>query len=186
LSQSSIILMRRLIDSGLSGRTVLDLGCGSGQFSVEALKKGALSSVGMDLSPVMIATANRLAGESGLELKAKFLVGDAAKQDHQNSDIVILDKVVCCYPSIEELLSKASNACLDRLGLIVPRDVGFARVPVRVGVYVDNLIDRIRKNPARMYLHSLDCVDYLLREAGLRRKTGTVAGFWLVLIYERY
>lgn len=186
LSPSSTILMRRLIDDGLSGRTILDLGCGSGQFSVEALKKGALSIVGMDLSPVMIATANRLAGESGFGLKAKFLVGDAAKQDHKNSDVVILDKVVCCYPSMEGLLSKASSACQERLGLIVPRDVGFARVPVRIGVYVDNLIDRIRKNPARMYLHSLDRVDFLLRGFGLRRKIGTVAGFWLVLIYERY
>src|SRR5437899_12273760 len=42
------------------------------------------------------------------------------------------------------------------------------------------------KNPARMYLHSLDRVDFLLRGFGLRRKIGTVAGFWLVLIYERY
>ena len=82
---------------------------------MEALKKGALSIVGMDLSPVMIATANRLAGESGFRLKAKFLVGDAAKQDHKNSDIVILDKVVCCYPSMEGLLSKASSACQERL-----------------------------------------------------------------------
>ena len=153
---------------------------------MEALKKGALSSVGMDLSPVMIATANRLASESGFGRNAKFLVGDAVKQDHQNSDIVILDKVVCCYPSIEGLLSKASSACQERLGLIVPRDVGFARVPVRIGVYIDNLVDRIRKNPARMYLHSLDHVDYLLRAAGLRRKIATVAGFWLVMIYERY
>src|SRR5256712_503822 len=127
----------------------------------------------------MIATANRLAGESGFGLKAKFLVGDAAKEDHQNSDIVVLDKVVCCYPSMEGLLSRASSACQERLGLIVPRDVGFARVPVRVGVYVDNLIDRIRKNPARMYLHSLDRVDFLLRGFGLRRKIGTVAGFSL-------
>jgi len=178
--------MRRLIDDGLTGRTILDLGCGSGRFSIEALKSGALSSVGMDLSPVMIATASKLAGENGLGSKAKFLVGDAAKQDHHISDIVILDKVVCCYPSIEGLLSKTSSACQDRLGLIVPRDVGLAKVPVRIGVYVDNLIDRIRKNPVRIYLHSLDRIDDLLRRSGLRRKIETVTGFWLVLIYERY
>ena len=178
--------MRRLIDDGLTGRTILDLGCGSGRFSIEALKSGALSSVGMDLSPAMIATASKLAGESGVGGRAKFFVGDAAKQDHHISDIVILDKVVCCYPSIEGLLSKASSACHDRLGLIVPRDTGFAMVPVRIGVYLENLIDRVRKNPVRMYLHSLDSVDDLLERSGLRRKIATVAGFWLVLIYERY
>lgn len=185
LSASSILLLTRLVNDGLSGRTILDLGCGSGIFSVEALKNGASSSIGVDLSPIMIATASKLAGDRGVATKAKFLVGDAAKQDHQVSDIVILDKVVCCYPSIEGLLSKASTACRERLGLIVPRDVGFAKVPVRVGVYVDNLIDRIRKNPVRMYLHSLNRIDDLLKNSGLRRKIGTVSGFWLVLVYER-
>ena len=186
MSPSSIILMRRLIDDGLADRTILDLGCGSGRFSVEALKNGASSIVGVDLSPVMIATANMLADERGVQGRATFLVGDAAKLDHQVSDIVVLDKVVCCYPSIEELLSRASNACNDRLGLILPRDVGFARVPVRIGVYIDNLVDRVRKNPVRVYLHSLSRVDDLLKRSGLRRKIGTVTGFWLVLIYERY
>jgi 2-polyprenyl-3-methyl-5-hydroxy-6-metoxy-1,4-benzoquinol methylase len=186
LSASSILLMRRLVDDGLSGRTILDLGCGSGIFSIEALKNGASSSVGVDLSPIMIATANKLASDKGFAMKAKFMVGDAAKQDHHLSDIVILDKVVCCYPSIEGLLSKASTACRERLGLIVPRDVGFAKVPVRIGVYVDNIIDRIRKNPVRMYLHSLDRIDAFLRRSGLQRKIGTVSGFWFVLIYERW
>jgi SAM-dependent methyltransferase len=185
LSSSSNLLLRRLIDDGLPGRTVLDLGCGSGIFSIEALKNGASSSIGVDLSPIMIATANKLASDKGLVMKAKFMVGDAAKQDHQLSDIVILDKVVCCYPSIEGLLSKASMACRERLGLIVPRDVGFAKVPVRIGVYFDNIIDRIRKNPVRMYLHSLDRIDALLRRSGLQRKIETVSGFWFVLIYER-
>jgi SAM-dependent methyltransferase len=185
LSASSILLMRRLVDGGLSGRTILDLGCGSGIFSIEALKNGASSSIGVDLSPKMIATANKLAGEKGVAMNAKFLVGDAAKRDHQISDIVILDKVVCCYPSIGGLLSKASTACRERLGLIVPRDLGFAKVPVRIGVYLDNLIDRIRKNPVRMYLHSLDRIDELLKQSGLRREIETVSGFWLVLVYER-
>jgi SAM-dependent methyltransferase len=184
-SASSTLLLRRLVDDGLAGRTILDLGCGSGIFSIEALKNGASSSIGVDLSPIMIATANKLAVDKGVVMKAKFLVGDAAKQDHEISDIVILDKVVCCYPSIEGLLSKASTACRERVGLIIPRDVGFAKVPVRIGVYVDNLIDRIRKNPVRMYLHSLSRIDGLLKSSGLQRKIWTVSGFWLVLVYER-
>jgi len=186
LPASSTLLLRLLVDDGLSGRTILDLGCGSGIFSIEAMSHGASSSIGVDLSPIMIATANKLASDKGLSMKATFIVGDAAKQDHEKSDIVILDKVVCCYPSMEGLLSRASTACRERLGLIVPRDVGFAKVPVRIGVYVDNLIDRIKKNPVRMYLHSLDRIDALLRRSGLQRKIGTVSGFWFVLIYERY
>lgn len=185
LSASTILLMTRLADDGLSGRTILDLGCGTGMFSIEALRNGASSSIGVDLSPIMIATANKLAGDKGVSMKAKFIVGDAAKQDHEVSDIVILDKVVCCYPSIEGLLSKASIACREKLGMILPRDAGFAKVPVRIGVYVDNLVDRIRRNPVRMYLHSLDRIDALLKSSGLRRKIGTVSGFWLVLVYER-
>ena len=186
LSASSRILVGLFSENNrLAGRTVLDLGCGTGRFSIEALSNGAKSSVGMDLSPKMIEAAHKLSSRKNLDGRATFLIGDAAEVDHPVSDIVVLDKVVCCYPSIETLLVKASSAALDRLGLIVPRDTGIARVPVRIGVHLENLIDRVRRDPVRMYLHSLKKIDTLLGKSGLGLAKRRVTGFWLVLVYER-
>jgi len=45
----------------LGGRTVLDLGCGSGRYLIEAAHRGAARVVGVDFAPEMIALARRLA-----------------------------------------------------------------------------------------------------------------------------
>jgi SAM-dependent methyltransferase len=45
----------------LSGKTVLDLGCGSGRYLVEAMSRGAGRAVGVDIAPEMLAIAGRLA-----------------------------------------------------------------------------------------------------------------------------
>ncbi len=50
-------LLEALDEAGLDGRTVLELGCGVGDLSIEAILHGALGAVGYDLSPKAIAQA---------------------------------------------------------------------------------------------------------------------------------
>src|SRR5262245_51103286 len=91
LSRSSTRLIEYLAAAGLGGMTLLDLGCGTGRFSIEALKRGAKSSVGIDLSGKMIETARELARENGFGARTEFGVSDAATQDQPTSDFVVLD-----------------------------------------------------------------------------------------------
>ena len=49
----------------LTGKSVLDLGCGSGRYLIEAAHRGAAQVVGVDFSPEMIGIAGRLAETSG-------------------------------------------------------------------------------------------------------------------------
>jgi len=51
LSKSSRLLLDFILNEGAQDKTVVDLGCGAGGFSVELLKKGAASAIGVDLSP---------------------------------------------------------------------------------------------------------------------------------------
>ena len=52
----------------LTGRSVLDVGCGSGRYLVEALSRGAGRVVGIDLAAEMVETARALvAGRSGAD-----------------------------------------------------------------------------------------------------------------------
>ncbi len=44
LSKSSRILLGYLKEEGLTGKTVLDLGCGAGSFCIEALKEARCDS----------------------------------------------------------------------------------------------------------------------------------------------
>lgn len=57
------------------GKTVLDVGCGSGRFCFEYAKNGAERVVGVDFAPAMIDIANRLAKQMNVEKQCEFRVG---------------------------------------------------------------------------------------------------------------
>src|SRR5580700_8485780 len=58
----------------VQGKTVIDLGCGTGENIIPLLKRGA-RVIGMDISPDMIAIARRRLQDANLE--AKLTDGDA-------------------------------------------------------------------------------------------------------------
>ena len=59
----------------LKGKSVLDVGCGSGRFCFEYAKAGASRVVGVDFAPAMIEIADKLAKEMGVEKTCEFRVG---------------------------------------------------------------------------------------------------------------
>ncbi len=58
----------------LEGKTVLDVGCGSGRFCVAYAEHGA-RVVGVDFAPRMIELAKALAAERGLSSRCEFRTG---------------------------------------------------------------------------------------------------------------
>lgn len=55
-----------------SGKRVLDIGCGSGRYSVELARRGA-QVVGIDLAPKMLELARRAAAEAGVAARCEFV-----------------------------------------------------------------------------------------------------------------
>ena len=184
LSRSSKLLLKFIMEEGAQDLSVLDLGCGAGGFSIELLKQGANSSVGFDVSPNMIKAAHELALQNGFEARAKFQLGNAAQDSLPSSDIVVMDKVLCCYSSMAPLLENAAGASRAMVGFIVPRDGGIAKWPIRLVVWVMNLFAR-RRGGVLFYLHPLDDVDRELRVLGFTRRRRQGSRFWLVFLYSR-
>jgi magnesium-protoporphyrin O-methyltransferase len=185
LTTSTEVLLGFLTERGLVGKTLLDIGCGTGFFALEALKRGVSSCVGVDLSSAAIHEANEFAKESGLQDRARFEVGDAASTQHALSDIVVVDKVLCCYPDADSLLKTASASSNDLLGFVVPRDEGLMKPVVRVGTGLMNLVERLRKTGFRLYLHPLRSLDKLLVDNGFQQSSKAKSRFWLVFLYKR-
>lgn len=184
LSGSSKLLFSFILEGGIQGRSVADLGCGAGGFSIELLKKGANNSVGIDLSPKMIESAKQLAHATGFDTRAKFQLGNAATVDLPITDVVIMDKILCCYSEWEPLLKNAMSASREMIGFIVPRDEGVAKWPFRLGVRVVNFFQK-RSKAILFYLHPLDRVDETLRASGFILRRKRASQIWLVFLYSR-
>ncbi|HVH14142.1 MAG TPA: class I SAM-dependent methyltransferase [Candidatus Angelobacter sp.] len=184
LSRSSKLLLKFILDNNVRHRTVLDLGCGAGGLSLELLKEGASNTVGFDLSPKMISAATELAQANGLESRAKFQLGNGASSELPTSDIVLMDKVLCCYSEWRPLLKNAIDASRAMLGFTVPRDDGITKLPFRLALKIVNYFQR-RRGGVLFYLHPLGTIDRTLRESGFNRHRKQGSRFWLVFLYSR-
>lgn len=72
----------------LSGRTVIDLGCGMGTFTIEAARRGA-DALGVDFAPAALEAARTVAAQEGLV--AEFMLADAAALplNEASADVVL-------------------------------------------------------------------------------------------------
>ncbi len=185
LTASSQVLLDFISKNGLVGKTVLEIGCGTGFFALETIRSGAVSCMGVDLSSAAIHEANEFAKESGLQDRARFEVSNAASTRQPASDVVVMDKVLCCYPDSDALLKTASDSSKELLGFVVPRDEGLMKPAMKIGAALINLVEKLRKSGFRLYLHPLRSIDQLLSESGFQQANKAKSRFWLVFLYKR-
>ena len=60
----------------LSGKSVLDVGCGSGRYMFESVKRGAANAVGLDAAKGALAMAGKMASDFGVEDQVDFIETD--------------------------------------------------------------------------------------------------------------
>jgi putative methylase len=65
------------------GKSVLDLGCGTGRLGLGAAFLGAEEVVGIDIDPTSIETAAQNAVEAGLSDKVQWIIGDISAIDRR-------------------------------------------------------------------------------------------------------
>jgi SAM-dependent methyltransferase len=73
----------------ISGERVLDLGCGTGRYSVESALRGAERVVGIDFAPAMVAFAREAAAAAGVGDRCEFLCGDVHVVPEDTFDVVL-------------------------------------------------------------------------------------------------
>ena len=96
-------------ERGIEGGTVLEPGGGIGAVEIELLKAGAARSTVVELSPGYEQVAAELAREAGVAERMERRVGDFAADGTEPADVVVLHRVVCCYPDYERLLGAAAE-----------------------------------------------------------------------------
>ncbi len=182
-SQSSLILSG-LKQLGLKGRTTLELGSGIGALTLELLRAGAASSVGTDLSPNMVETARSLATEAALSGSATFILGNGATDKLPDSDIVVLDRVICCYPDYGALIDNTSSSSKRYYAISIPDDRRTLTKILRVFLPMQGVFFR-RRGSCKVFFHPTERVFGRIQDRGFRIVYESASGrIWSVVIFE--
>lgn len=168
---------------GIEGATVLEVGGGVGEIQLELLRRGAATTVGLELSPSYEAEAMRLAAEAGLTGRMARRLHDIAADPAgvAGADVVVLHRVVCCYPDYQRLLA----AVADHAGRLVVFSHPPRSVVGRAFVGVTNLMMRLRGREYRAFVHPPEAMLEVLRARGLRPAYAHRGLTWQVAGLER-
>jgi magnesium-protoporphyrin O-methyltransferase len=164
-NKTTVFMRDALIGQGIAAATVLDIGAGVGALSFELLAHGARSTTGIDLSAAYAAVAG--AEAAARRVAAEFEVGDFVERaaDIPPADVVVLDRVVCCYPHAEPILRAAAGRSRKLLALSYPRN----RWYMRAAIAFENAHRRFKGEAFRSFVHDTQMIERLIETAGFRR-----------------
>lgn len=165
-------LLDAITETGVADRTILDVGCGIGDLAIEVVVRSGASGTGFDLSPKAIGEARRLAASRGVGDRMRFEVGDGAKLDLPAADIVVINRVACCYPDTDNLLDHTLGAARSVFAMTAPVSSGVTGLMNRIWSVLQNIGYRLRPGKYggfRVFIHDLDRIDERIRAAGFRR-----------------
>jgi magnesium-protoporphyrin O-methyltransferase len=171
-----------LTEAGIDGATVLEIGGGVGEIQLELLERGAASTIGLELSPAYDADAQRLLAEKGLTDRVQRRLLDIAAEPTavEPADVVVLHRVVCCYPDYARLLSAAAGRTRRQLVFSHPP----RNLISRTVVGTQNLLLRLSGSEFRAFTHPPAAMLAVLAEHGLAvRVTG--GRLWRVVALTR-
>jgi len=178
---------RQLLDGirarGIAGASLLEAGCGPGYLQQTLLAEGAGHATGVDLSEGMLDVARREAARHGLADRTRYLHGDVVQLVDQLpvADVVILDKVVCCYPDWQAMLDTAMARSQRVIAMTYPQDQRLTRLGVRLMTRVLDWFS-CRYRP---YLHDPALLRAHLQEGGFELASEAHSHGWLSQVYVR-
>jgi 2-polyprenyl-3-methyl-5-hydroxy-6-metoxy-1,4-benzoquinol methylase len=147
----------------VTGKKILDVGCGSGVYAVDFARRGARRVVGIDFSNSMLELARQEAEQHRVVDRCEFIQADFLDFDFKEEfDISIAMGVFDYVPEQVNFLRKMVTLSTDKVIVAFPGH-SLLREPAR----------RLRyklSGKGDIYLYGRDDVERIAREAGLRDK----------------
>lgn len=179
------VLEQELIALGVAGKTVLELGCGTGELVRDLIRAGASRAIGVDISPNSVARARGAAAGDGLAGVMTFVAGNAVTTELAQHDVVVHDKVVCCYPEWEPFIEHSLGAAREICAFSMPRTDGPWALLTRAWIGIENVLHRLHRRGFRAHAHDSVAIDRAVTRAGFALRRRRTTGGWLIAIYGR-
>ncbi len=183
LDKTAKRIVELIAANGVDGATVLEVGGGVGEIQVELLKRGAARAMNLELSAAYEPQAQQLLADAGLADRVDRRIVDiaAAPDEVEPADIVVLHRVVCCYPEYTKLLAAVADHARRQVVFSHP-----PRNPLSRTVFgAQNLAFRLRGSEFRVFTHPPQAMLDVLATRGLRAATVHRRIAWHVAVAER-
>lgn len=168
----------------LNGLSLLDIGGGIGPIPLELIPNGISKVTDVDASAGYIKIAKREADKRNYSHLINYSFGDFVTESYtiESHDIVTLDKVICCYPNVNELLNSSLSKATIYYGIVYPQSNSASNSLT----LLMNLWFRISKNPFRSYIHSPKLVRKTILSKGFTMiYTGKTLFSWHIEVYKK-
>ena len=155
-----------LAERGVEGATVLEIGGGVGEIQLELLRRGARRTTNLELVDAYDPVARKLIAEAGVADRVERRLIDiaTAPDEVEPADVVVLHRVVCCYPDYERLLGAAAEHARRLLVFSYPD-----RKPLlRAALAVQNAALRLVGRKFRAFAHPPAAMLDVLARHGFR------------------
>lgn len=178
---------RRIVElvrrSQAPGFSVLEVGGGVGEIGLELLRYGAARVVNIELATQYETVASELIQERGLADRVERRLGDFVSEADNipAADVVVMNRVVCCYPDAEGLVGAAADHAQRLLVMTFPVD----RWWIRVGIAAANGLLAIRGGTFRAYAHATQAVAAAAQRCGMRLVEHRRGVIWQLVALER-
>ena len=182
-STTTKILLNEVNKIGVQGMTFLDIGGGIGAIQYALIKWGALNGVSIEASSAYIDSIKEETGKNNLTEKVVFKHGDftTIASDLNSSDIVTLDKVICCYDDMNRLVDLSSKLARKIYAVVYPRDNWWTKLFLPI----INFYPKIKGSSFRLFIHPTNKVEDIIIKNGLKRIYNTTRLFWQVTVFIR-
>ncbi|HSE51771.1 MAG TPA: class I SAM-dependent methyltransferase [Gemmatimonadales bacterium] len=176
-------LLSQILSREPMPETVLDIGSGIGALSLTLLEAGVKQAICVDMSPAALAANAEEARRQGVGDRIQRVEGDfvAIAPTLPQVDLVVLDRVVCCYPDYAPLLEQATSHSRRVLALSYPKD----RWWVRLAMWIENAWRGIRGDDFKSFVHRSAAIAEVLQRSGFTRARELSTFAWQMELYTR-
>jgi len=182
-SKTTSMLLDAIHKKGVQGLNFLDIGGGIGAIQYDLIKAGASNGTSIEASSAFFDVVKEEALQNGLAERVNIKHGDftTTASDEDSADIVTLDKVICCYDNMSELVGLSSKLARKIYAVIYPRDVWWTKL----ALLMVNFYPRIKGSSFRVFIHPTKKVEEIIFGNGLKRNYYATTLFWQVAIFTR-
>jgi 2-polyprenyl-3-methyl-5-hydroxy-6-metoxy-1,4-benzoquinol methylase len=177
------MLIEAIKEAGVDGLTLIDIGGGVGAVQHGLIDAGVQNVTSVEAASAYLNAAKAEAQRRGLADHISYRHGNFVDlaADIAPADIVTLDRVICCYHDMENLVSLTAARTLKLYGLVYPRDTWW----VKIGLPVENFFFWLRRNPFRSFVHPTKSVEDILGRNGLKQRSCHQTLVWQVVVFSR-